>query len=105
MSYYKILEEFLNNVQQNGTYATREELVEAIIEDDIKLLEELRNNYPIPGYTVGMKARNINVKILAGTMGVTGKSMREDAIFDIASTSKFYTQIIAYNLLKEGHLL
>ncbi len=38
MSYYKILEEFLNNVQQNGTYATREELVEAIIEDDIKLL-------------------------------------------------------------------
>lgn len=124
MNYDKILENFLDDVQREGTYATREELeaatkpmleiiqkkpdatpeelVEAVIQDDIQFLEELRSNYPIPGYTVGMQAGNISVKMLGGTMGVTGKDMREDAIFDVASTSKFYTQIIAYNLLKEG---
>src|SRR5699024_813869 len=123
MNYDKILENFLDDVQREGTYATREELeaatkpmleiiqkkpdatpeelVEAVIQDDIQFLEELRSNYPIPGYTVGMQAGNISVKMLGGTMGVTGKDMREDAIFDVASTSKFYTQIIAYNLLKE----
>ena len=124
MNYDKILENFLDDVQREGTYATREELeaatkpmleiiqkkpdatpeelVEAVIQDDIQFLEELRSNYPIPGYTVGMQAGNINVKMLGGTMDATEREMREDAIFDIASTSKFYTQIIAYNLLKEG---
>ena len=124
MNYDKILENFLDELQREGTYATREELevaikpmleiiqkkpdatpeelVETVIQDDIQFLEELRTNYPIPGYTIGMQAGNINVKMLGGTMDATERKMREDALFDIASTSKFYTQIIAYNLLKEG---
>lgn len=124
MNYDKILEKFLDAVQQEGTYATREELeaatkpmldiiqnnpaatpeelVEAVIQDDIRFLEELRNRYPIPGYIVGMQAGNIHVKIFGGMMGATEQKMREDAIFDVASVSKFYTQIIAYNLMKEG---
>ena len=124
MNYDKVLENFLDNVQQEGTYATREELetatkpmldiiqnnpaatpeelVEAVIQDNIRFLEKLRNSYPIPGYMVGMQAGNINVKIFGGKMGATEQKMREDTIFDIASVSKFYTQIIAYNLMKEG---
>ena len=124
MNYEKILESFLDDVQRAGTYATRdeleaatkpmldiiqkrpdstpEELVEAVIQDDVKYLEEMRRNYPIPGYTIGMQVGNINVKIVGGNMDTTNRKMREDAIFDIASTSKFYTQIIAYNLIKEG---
>lgn len=124
MNYDKILENFLDTVQQEGTYATREELeaatkpmldiiqnnpaatpeelVEAVIQDNIRFLEKLRNSYPIPGYMVGMQAGNINVKIFGGKMDATERQMREDAIFDVASVSKFYTQIIAYNLMKEG---
>ena len=124
MNYDKILENFLDTVRQEGTYATREELeaatkpmldiiqnnpaatpeelVEAVIQDNIRFLEKLRNSYPIPGYMVGMQAGNINVKIFGGKMGATEQKMREDTIFDIASVSKFYTQIIAYNLMKEG---
>ena len=125
MNYEEILKEFFKEVQEEGTYATREKLekvvrpmlkivqenpdptapeewVKAVIQDDIQFLEEKRSNYPIPGYTVGIQSGNINVKMLGGTMDATEREMREDAIFDIASTSKFYTQIIAYNLMKEG---
>lgn len=125
MNYEEILKEFLKEVQEEGTYATREKLekvvrpmlkivqenpdptapeewVEAVIQDDIQFLEEKRSNYPIPGYTVGIQSGNINVKMFGGNMDATERKMREDALFDIASTSKFYTQIIAYNLMKEG---
>ena len=124
MNYDRIFEKFLDKVKEEGTYATREELeiatkkmleviknnkdatpeelVEAIIQDDIKFLEEMRNNYPIPGYTIGMQVANINVKMLGGTMSNNGSNMREDAIFDIASITKFVNQIIAYNLIKNG---
>lgn len=116
MSYDKILENFLDDVQRKGTYATREELeaavkpmldivkenkdvtpeewVEAVIQDDVRFLEEMRNNYPVPGYTVGIQSGNINVKMLGGTMDTTERKMREDALFDIASTTKFYTQLL-----------
>ena len=45
MSYYKILEEFLNNVQQNGTYATREEL-EAVIKPMIEIVRKKTDATP-----------------------------------------------------------
>lgn len=125
MNYDKIFENFLDQVQKEGTYATREdlaeatkkmleivkankdstpeELVEAVIEDNIHFLEDMRNNYPVPGYTVGMKVGNINVKLYGGYMDETKRQMSEDALFDIASITKLYTQIIAYNLIKEGY--
>lgn len=124
MNYNKIFEDYLDSVQEEGTYATREELelavrpmldivknhkddtpeewVEAIIQDNVRYLEEMRNNYPIPGYVVGLKNGNINIKMLGGNMDSTNREMREDALFDIASTTKLYTQIIAYNLIKNG---
>lgn len=124
MNYDKIFENFLDQVQKEGTYATREqlaeatkkmleivkankeatpeELVEAVIEDNAKFLEEMRTTYPVPGYTVGMKVGNINVKLYGGYLDETKRKMPEDALFDIASITKFYTQIVAYNLIKEG---
>ncbi len=125
MNYDKIFENFLDQVQKEETYATREELaeatrkmleivknnkeatpeelVEAVIEDNINFLEDMRKNYPVPGYTVGMKVGNINVKLYGGYLDETNRKMPEDALFDIASITKFYTQIIAYNLIKEGY--
>lgn len=123
MIYDKMFEEFLEEIKLEGTYAsmdeirevskvmleiikkkkdaTPEELVEEIITENINQLKEIKRNYPIPGYTVGMSVGDINVKIVGGNRNHTGESMPEDALFDIASMTKFYTQIIAYNLMKE----
>ena len=124
MGYDKILENFLDELQNEGIYATREKIekvvrpmfniirempdatpeerIEAVIQDDIQFLEEKCHEFPVPGYTFGIQTGRINLKIFGGTMDATERKMREDALFDIASTSKFYTQIIAYNLMKEG---
>ena len=122
MSYNKIFEEFLEEIQnesyasadevrkvtydmlqiiQNNKDATPEELVEKIIVDNVKLLEDIKNSYPIPGYTVGVTVNNINVKLFGGDIDSMQRKMPDDALFDIASMTKFYTQIVAYNLIKE----
>lgn len=123
MNLNKIFDQFLVKVMKRGTYATKEEvefvthkmldiieknsdktpeeLVEMIIKDNIKQLEEIRNKYPIPGYNVGINVWNINVKIFGGKLDYLEQDMRKDALFDIASMTKFYTEVIAYNLIKE----
>lgn len=125
MNYDKILDEFIDEVKKEGTYATveelkdvlydtlkvikyhkddtPEELVDRIIDDNIKQLEEIRNNYPIPGYTVGVRVSNINVKLFGGDIDAFERKMPDNALFDVASVTKFYTQIVAYNLIKEGY--
>ncbi len=124
MNYEKLLEEFIKEVQQEGTYAspeylrevvikmleiirnnkdaTPEEMVEKIIEENVEQLESIKKNYPIPGYTAGMDVGNIRVKMISGYTDALGTKMPDNALFDIASMTKFYTQIIAYNLIKEG---
>ena len=123
MMYDKIFEDFLEEIQKE-TYATKdeialvtkemlnilkdnldvtpEELVEKVIVSNIDQLEEIKNKYPVPGYTVGVNVGNINVKLLGGDIDSLGRKMPDDALFDIASTTKFYTQVVAYNLIKEG---
>ncbi len=127
MVYNKLFEEFLDNVKNEGTYASKEELrevslemleiikenkdatpeelVEKIIVDNIKQLQEIKNSYPIPGYTVGVNVGNVKVKLFGGNIDSAGRKMPDNALFDIASMTKFYTQIIAYNLIKEGFFL
>ena len=122
--YSKLLEEFIAEVKNEGTYATKEELYEVtkdmisilekngdktpkeiidiLLADNIKTLENLKNNYPTPGYTVGVNVENIDVKLVGGDIDYTGRKMQGNELFDIASTSKFYTQIIIYNLIKEN---
>ncbi len=81
--------------------ATFEEVVEEITKENINQLREIKRNYPIHGYTVGKSVGDINVKIVGGNRNHTGENMPKDALFDIDSMIKFYTQIIAYNLMKE----
>lgn len=79
-----------------------EELIDLIIEDNIEDFEMVRKKYGVPGYTASINVGNINVKLYGGNINYLGEPMPENALFDIASMTKFYTQIIAYNLMKEG---
>ena len=121
--YEKILEDFIKEYKEEGTFASEEELrevlvdlvnvikkypddtpeeiIEKIIEGNVRELQEIKNNYPIPGFTIGVNVSNINVKLFGGSIDSLGRSMPDDALFDIASMTKFFTQIIAYNLIKE----
>ena len=124
MNYEKILDNFIDEIKEEGTYATKEEIrevlkdtlttikkyhddtpeeiVEKIIVDNIKELQDIKNTYPIPGFTIGVNIPNINVKMYGGDIDSLGRKMEDNTLFDIASMTKFYTQIIAYNLIKEG---
>ena len=97
----KVVEDMLIIIKSNKD-ATPEEWIELIIADNIKQLEDIKNKYPIPGYNVMLRVANINVHMFGGSMSYNGETMTEDALFDIASMTKFYTQIVAYNLIKEG---
>ncbi len=113
MNYDKVFENFLEKVKERGCYAsyeevaevtremlniiksnkdaTPEELVEKVIENDIVEMENLKNKYLMPGYTIGLNVGNINVKYFGGDMDNSRRSMKSDAMFDIASMSKMYT--------------
>lgn len=80
-----------------------EEIIELIIIDNVNMFEEIRKKYGVPGYTASVKVGNNNVKLYGGNINYLGEPMPENALFDIASMTKFYTQIIAYNLISEGY--
>lgn len=124
MNYDRIFESFLESVQKRGTYATPGEIREAT-QDMLKIIKEnkdatpeemvdlaikdirdeilnIKENYPIPGYTLGIHVGNINVKLFGGDIDSMKREMSDQALFDIASMTKFYTEVIAYNLMKEG---
>ena len=121
----KIVEEFLKDYLKRQPYASHEELVKVlseaeliirnnhdksleeiiniIIQKDIEEYEEIRKKYGVPGYTGSISVGNINVKLYGGNINYLGEPMPSNALFDIASMTKFYTQIVAYNLIKEGY--
>ncbi len=121
--YLEIIEDFIKKIQAEGCYAkeceirqvveeamsiiktnldkTLEEIIEIMIDENIEELEHIRNKYPIPGYTVSVNVNNIHVKMLGGYINEQREKIPENALFDIASMTKFYTQIIADNLIKE----
>lgn len=81
---------------------TPEEIVDIMIQDNIRELENIRAHYPIPGYNVSVNFNNMHVKMIGGDIDSQKRKMPDNALFDIASMTKFYTQIIAYNLIREG---
>lgn len=121
----KIVEDFLIEYLERQPYASHEELVsvlseveliikknqdksleeiiDIIIEKDIQDYEDIRKKYGVPGYTGSISVGNINVKLYGGNINYLGEPMPSNALFDIASMTKFYTQIVAYNLIKEGY--
>lgn len=128
MSLYskKLEEEFIEEILRKGTYANKEEIAETLKElkdllylnndksikeivylltDDLndKVKEIVNSGYPIPGYNVEINSGIIKASVYGGVMDETNRPMTKDAIFDIASISKLFTQIISYNLIKEGY--
>jgi len=80
---------------------SQEEIIELLIRDNIQEFEMIRKKYGVPGYTASIKVGNNNIKLYGGNINYLGEEMPQNALFDIASMTKFYTQIIAYNLIKE----
>ncbi len=82
---------------------TPEEIVEILIKDTVEQYSDLLEKYGIPGYAASSKVGNIDLAIFAGkTSDTSNEDITEDTLFDIASMTKFYTQIVIYNLIKEG---
>lgn len=79
-----------------------EQIIDALIRDSVDKFETIRKKYGVPGYTASIKVGNYNVKLYGGNINYLGEPMPENALFDIASMTKFYTGIIAYNLINEG---
>lgn len=125
MNFDKLFEEFIDEVQREGTYAssdevriatkemldviknnkdaTPEELVNFIIKNNLEQIENIKKKYNIPGYIVNINVPNINVKFVGGNVDYNGRKMSDDALFDLASITKFYTQAVLYNLINEGY--
>lgn len=95
----------VKNLINNNKDKTPEEIVELIIDDNIKLLYEIINSdLPIPGFTTGINVANINVKLFGGDKNFKKEPISENAIFDCASITKFLTEIVAYSLIKDGFI-
>lgn len=97
-----VLNEAAEVIKKNKD-ATPEEIVEAFIASNVEVFEDIRRKYPTPGYASTISVDNINVKIYGGNINLLGEEMPENALFDIASMTKFYTEAVAYNLIKDGY--
>ena len=92
--------------------------IELLIKPNINELETIRKSKPVPGYTSGVNVGNIGVQMYGGYLDGKGMhydvekglylcdssnpKMEENALHDVASETKFFTQIVAYNLIAEG---
>lgn len=81
-----------------------DEMVNTLVGHTIEEYESIRKKYNIPGYTAAVQVGNISVGIFGGKTNSFKDAidMPEDALFDIASMTKLYTQIVVYNLMAEG---
>ena len=105
---YATKEEIANIINEvsllikNNRDKSLEELIDLVIINNIKEFEDIRKKYGVPGYTANIKVNGISIKLYGGNINFLGEAMPSNALFDIASMTKFYTQIIAYNLIQEG---
>ena len=82
--------------------STIEEIINVFIDDCVKDLNSILKNTPTPGIMSSLQVDNININLHGGLIRPSGKELTRDALFDIASITKLYTQIIAYKLINEG---
>lgn len=82
--------------------ATPEEIVNAIIDDCANELNGILQKVPTPGIMSSLQVDNINVNLHGGLIRPNGEELSKDALFDIASITKFYTEIVAYKLINDG---
>ncbi len=125
MNFNKIAEKFAVDAVKQGSYASKEEIlqvineVEPVLKDNkdksleeivyallpglLNQTKEVMNSNPIPGYVMQNNTGIINVTSYGGDIDNKQNKMSKDAIFDIASISKLFAQIISYNLISEGY--
>lgn len=94
----------IERIYRKNSDKTPEEIVDIIIQDAIIEYENIRKKYKIPGYAATSHVGNINLGIYSGKTGTEGEDITPDTLFDVASITKIYTQIVVYNLIKEGRL-
>ncbi|MBQ6538918.1 MAG: beta-lactamase family protein [Bacilli bacterium] len=124
MNYIKLMDNFLDDVKEDYPYinssyirevcskiipiiyvnkdADEYEIIDRIIQDDLDYVNEIFSKNIVPGYTIGINEGNINIKYFGGKID-SNNLMTENTLFDIASMSKMYTQVILYNLIKDGY--
>ena len=94
----------IERIYRKNSDKTPEEIVDIIIQDTIEQYEKLRKECGIPGYSATSQVGNINVSIFGGKTSEKGNDITNDTLFDVASITKIYTQIVVYNLIKDGYL-
>ena len=101
----ELLEE-VNQVLIHGKDKTKKEMTEELLEKYTSDVASILNDRDlIPGYSVGVHVGNTTVQVMDGyTDSNKNKKIDENTMFDIASCSKLFTQIIAYNLINDGIL-
>jgi len=126
----KTKEDFIEDILKEGTYATKEELAEVLNELDF-VVDEMKDKndkevvehsfenifqqykeeisshidnsgFFIPGFTTGVRVNNINVKVFGGVRDLKGNPIENDTMFDIASITKTFTQVLLYRLIEEN---
>ncbi|HOO67855.1 MAG TPA: serine hydrolase domain-containing protein [Bacilli bacterium] len=90
------------NTMKNNKDATPKEWVEKIIRENIETINNFMENHFSPGYTIGINVGDMDVKLYGGRTRETGIKMPENALFDIASMTKLYTQILICILINQG---
>lgn len=100
-----LLEE-VNQVLIHGKDKTKKEMIEELLEGYTNDIAEILNDRNlIPGYSVGVHVGNTTIQVMDGyTDSTKKKKVDENTMFDIASCSKLFTQIIAYNLINNNIL-
>ncbi len=87
---------------ENHKDATPEEIVNAIIDDCTRELNQILRDYSVPGMMSGLDVDNIHITLHGGKIRPEGGPLTENALFDVASITKLYTEVIAYKLINEG---
>lgn len=97
----RVLEDAARIINANKD-KTPEEIVAIMIDDAAKNLNSILQEHPMPGIASSLKIDNINVNMYGGNLRPDGKKLETDALFDVASITKLYTEIVAYKLIAEG---
>ncbi len=97
----KVLDDTVSIIRSHKD-ASVSELVELMIQDCSDDLTKILEEYPTPGIASSLKVDNIQVDIVGGKNRPNGEELGKDALFDVASISKLYTEVIAYKLIHEG---
>lgn len=99
----EVLAEVKEVVKTKKDY-TKEEMVSHLLEQfTVDVGNVLNDRNLIPGYNVAVQVGNIKAQIMDGYTDYTKEhKISEKSLFDIASCTKMFTQIIAYNLINDG---